>query len=100
MTIGKSVFGILTTGRVSTEAIRSRIKRIALHAGIDPSRVEQITPHSTRIYFATSSIDTGTDISVVKKLLGHSNIETTMLYVQARRKTMDEAIENNDRVMV
>ena len=65
-------------GEPFTESIVSkRLKAAAREAGI----TKRIYPHLMRHSFATHLLEQGTDIKIVKELMGHNNIKTTEMYV-------------------
>jgi integrase/recombinase XerD len=45
------------------------------------------TAHTLRHSFATHMLNNGNNIHVIKTLLGHSKIETTMVYLHLQRHT-------------
>ena len=65
-------------GEQFTESIVSkRLKAAAQEAGI----TKRIYPHLLRHSFATHLIEQGTDLKIVKELMGHNSIRTTEIYV-------------------
>ena len=63
------------------------------------ARLSGFKLHSLRHSFATRLIDLGVDVLAVSKILGHSDIRTTMIYSKVRLETMKNAVavlENDD----
>ena len=63
-------------GRLTRHGLEAIIRRLGKRAN-----VEDAHPHKYRHTFATDLIKRGASIQVVKELLGHESIETTMIYV-------------------
>jgi len=49
--------------------------------------------HSLRHTFASHLVMKGVDLATVKKLMGHSDIDTTMIYSHLTEKHVDDAVE-------
>lgn len=47
---------------------------------------KHVTPHTLRHAYATHSLEAGVDIRTLQELLGHSSVETTVLYTHVQRK--------------
>lgn len=62
--------------RIGKRRVEKIISDIKLHSNID----KKVTPHTFRHTMATNMIKSGANITTVQKLLGHSNINTTLLY--------------------
>ena len=65
------------TKKISTDCIQKYFKCHIRNCGFDAS----IHVHTLRHCFATHLLEEGTSIFYIMKLLGHSNIQTTMIYL-------------------
>jgi len=74
--------------QLSARYIQFMVKRYADKAGID----KDITPHTLRHTFATDFIRQGQNVMKLKKILGHSDISTTQIYVTLANKDIEEAM--------
>lgn len=64
--------------RYSQRGVQWVIKQVSKKANI----LKEVHVHSLRHSFATHLLEDGMDIVTLKNLLGHENLETTMLYLQ------------------
>ena len=55
---------------------------------------ESIHPHTFRHSFAINSVRHGVDIRRLQQVLGNSNINTTVVYLQFQDKDLQEAYAN------
>lgn len=66
--------------------VRSILKRLEAKSG-----VENVHPHRFRRTFATNMSRRGMDIQDIRRLLGHSNINTTLVYVSMDDREVHQA---------
>ena len=64
--------------RLTAQAIRQRLKRRSLQAGL----ATPVHPHMLRHSFASHVLQSSGDLRAVQELLGHANITTTQVYTR------------------
>jgi site-specific recombinase XerD len=78
-------------GRLTTDAARAQIKRIAASCGVTLPYGAPL--HAFRHAYARRAIANGADISDVSQLMGHANLATTMIYLEENEDRLAETYE-------
>jgi integrase/recombinase XerD len=84
----ESVFGL------TSSTISGIIHWAAQKAGVD------IHTHSLRHHFGQSLVDNGTDLETVRRLMGHSSLKTTQVYIGRTDKQRRDAINSLENTPV
>lgn len=80
--------------RFSEQSIRRMLRKYSCQAGVSV----HITPHMFRHSVATYLLEEGVDIMYIQKILGHSSIKTTQIYLHiASKKQMEILRERHPR---
>ena len=77
--------------RLSNRRVDSNLKRWAVKYNIP---VEHMHAHAFRHMFAIEFLKTNKDIALLADLLGHSGVNTTMIYLRQSEKEQKKAIDN------
>ena len=75
---GNYLFESNRGGKLTKDTIQKIVQNSAKKAEIK----KRVYPHLFRHSFATHLLEQGTDLRIIQKLLGHSDIKTTQIYTQ------------------
>jgi site-specific recombinase XerD len=79
---------------LSSLTIAQILRKACSKAGIR----KRVSPHTLRHTYATHLLEMGMNILRVKELLGHTDIRTTMLYLQVMNQAREKDFSPFDRI--
>lgn len=87
--------GMVRRHHVGEQSIQRFIRQAALQAGLS----KPVSPHTLRHSFATHLLQSGADIRTVQELLGHSDVQTTMIYTHVLNRGGQGVLSPLDRLL-
>ena len=87
-------------GQYKGEAISPSTVQVVMRQAVAKAGLEKkATVHTLRHSFATHLLESGTDIRYIQQLLGHANVNTTMIYTHITPKAAKNIISPLDRMI-
>lgn len=80
---------------MNDRSIQHAVSKCLVDAGFEANK---FSSHNFRHSFATHLLDDGVDIHTIKELLGHSNIETTMIYLHLTKQKRATLVSPFDKL--
>lgn len=81
---------------MAKSSVQGVFRKAKWAAGI---RKRQVSIHTLRHAYATHLLEAGVNLRVIQKYMGHTSLETTMIYLHLTQKGQDDAYHLINGVM-
>ena len=86
----------LATRPMATSSVQGAFRQAVIAAGIHK---RQVSLHTLRHSYATHLLEAGVNIRAIQRYMGHTDLETTMIYLHLTQKGQEDAYQLIDTVM-
>lgn len=86
--------GVERRHHVGEQGVQRAVRQAARDAGL----VKPVSPHTLRHSFATHLLQSGSDIRTIQELLGHKDVQTTMIYTHVLNRGGRGVVSPLDRM--
>lgn len=77
----------------------SAVREICQKARYKTPRIDKrYTPHTFRHCFATHLLEQGTNLLIIQRLMGHSNLSNTLKYLHVQKLALDQVVNPLDEL--
>ena len=95
--LGRSGTGAhLAQTPMAKSSVQGAFRRAKWDAGV---RKKAVSVHTLRHSYATHLLEAGVNLRVIQRYMGHSRLETTMLYLHLTQKGQEDACQLINHVM-
>jgi integrase len=91
-----NIQGLTSSTPMAIDSVQGAFRKAKFKAGINKRRV---SVHTLRHSYATHLLEAGVNIRTIQQYLGHSRLETTMVYLHLTRKGQEDACRMINKVM-
>jgi integrase/recombinase XerD len=81
---------------MAKSSVQGAFRHAKFEAGI---RKKHVSIHTLRHSYATHLLEAGVNLRVTKRYMGHTRLETTMIYLHLTQKGQEDAFKLIDQVM-
>jgi integrase/recombinase XerD len=86
----------VATRPMATSSVQGAFRQALTTAGI---RKRQVSLHTLRHSYATHLLEAGVNLRAIQRYMGHTDLETTMVYLHLTQKGQEDAYQLIDTVM-
>jgi site-specific recombinase XerD len=81
---------------MAKSSVQGAFRRAKYDAGI---RKKGVSVHTLRHSYATHLLEAGVNLRIIQKNMGHTQLETTMIYLHLTQKGQEDACQLINQVM-
>jgi integrase/recombinase XerD len=87
--------GPTATEPMATASVQGALRRVVVELGLS----KHVSIHTLRHSYATHLLEAGVNLRLIQRYLGHSSLQTTMVYLHLTSQGQEQAVATIDKLM-